>query len=168
MNLPEPNTTNSSFEDEAELRDLLLFSTGGRVFAVSTGDAEGTAESQQPAPLPLAPAPILGVVYARGRMLTLIDPVALITGEASESPTVVPAIISLRGDEQLSLAADAIGETITVSSTDISSPRDDHQPEPNTAVAGILRYAGETITVLDSSRLFHAAVQRRERRRRRL
>jgi len=161
----EPDTTTSG-EDGPQLRDLFLFTAGACTFAVPAEEAEGTAESKQPAPLPLAPAPILGVVYARGRMLTLLDPVALTAGERSVFPAIVPAIISLRGDQQLALAADAIGETITVSAADVETASAE-QAETNHAVAGILRYAGKTITVLDPARLFDAAVRRKDRRRRR-
>jgi chemotaxis signal transduction protein len=74
-------------------------------------------------------------------------------------------IISLRGDEQLALAADAVWETITVSSSDIESAA-----SPNTevtAIAGILLHGGARVTILDPARLFDAVVHRKDRRRRR-
>src|SRR5438445_54327 len=126
-----------------------------------------TAEARHPTPLPLAPAAVLGVVYVRGRMLTLLDSAALSAGEALTWPPAVPAIISLRGDEQLALAADSFAGTITISSSDIEVSPDDEEFQTTKAVAGILRHGGEKITILDASQLFEAAVHRKERRRRR-
>ena len=158
---------NPDFEDEPKLRDLFLFTAGTRTFAVPLADVEGTAEGKLPTPLPNAPPAILGVVYARGRMLTVLDPTALAAGEALTLPRILPAIISLRGDEQLALAADSVGETITVSAADIGTEGADHGLETDQAIAGILRHGGEMITVLEPTGLFDAAVQRKDRRRRR-
>jgi chemotaxis signal transduction protein len=168
MTIAEQNLRANSLEAEPQLRDLFLFTAGNRIFGVAADEVEGTAEAKCATPLPHAPAPILGVVYARGRMLTLIDPRALAGDEASPRPELVSVVISLRGDEQLALAAESIAETITISSSDIESPSDPPDKEHTSAIAGILRHGGEKIIILDPSRLFDAAVQRRDRRRRRL
>ncbi|HMH45698.1 MAG TPA: chemotaxis protein CheW [Pyrinomonadaceae bacterium] len=168
MNTAEP-AVRATARDEAEpqLRDLLLFVAGDRTFGVFSDEVESTAEAKHPTPLPLAPSPVLGIVYVRGRMLTLLDPSALSFGEALAWPAAVPAIISLRGDEQLALAAGSFGETITIFSSDIEISSNDEETQTSKAVAGILRHGGEKITVLDVTQLFEAAVQRKERRRRR-
>src|SRR5262245_35758453 len=101
-------------EAEPQLRDLFIFSAGNRTFGLPAEEVEGTAEAKSATPLPHAPAAILGVSYARGRMLTLIDPRVLAGEEAAPGPCLAPAIIALRGDEQLALFADAISETITI------------------------------------------------------
>jgi chemotaxis signal transduction protein len=168
MTIAEQNIRNESIApDEPQLRDLFLFTTGNRTFAVPADEVEGTAEAKSPTPLPHAPAAILGVVYARGRMLTVIDPRSIAGDEPSPSLQLIPAIVSLRGDEQLALAAESIAETITISSSDVESHSDRAVPDPLSAIAGILRHGGEEIIILDPSRLFDAAVQRKDRRRRR-
>ena len=167
MNLPERNANTPGDSSQPQLRDLFLFTAGGRTFAVSSAEVDGTAESKKPTPLPQAPASILGVVYARGRMLTLVDPLAVTSGEPSTWPLLIPAIISLRGDEQLALAAESLGHAITVSSSDISTAEREPEAETSPAVAGVLRHGGQKITVLDSVELFNVAVQRKDRRRRR-
>lgn len=153
--------------EEPQLRDLFLFTTGNRTFAVPADEVEGTAEAKSTTPLPHAPASILGVVYARGRMLTVIDPRAIAGDESSPNLQPIPAIVSLRGDEQLALAAESIAETITISSSDVERHRDRAVAEPFSAIDGILRHGGEKIIILDPRRLFDAAVQRKDRRRRR-
>jgi len=165
----EPDIGTSRDEAEPQLRDLFLFAAGNRTFGIFSDEVESTAEAKHPTPLPLAPAAVLGIVYVRGRMLTLLDPNALSGGETSAWPPAVRAIISLRGDEQLALAADSFAETITIFSSDIEILPNDNDEETQTskAVAGILRHGGEKITVLEASQLFEAAVQRKERRRRR-
>jgi len=168
MSVAEPNIAAASdSDDEPQLRDLFLFTTGDRIFAVPAEEVEGTAEAKSPAPLPHAPTPILGVVYTRGRMLTLIDPRALATEEAWSGLGMVPIVISLRSDEQLALAAESVLETITISSADIEKTGGNQQNRTQDAIAGILRHGGQTITVIDPSRLFEMAVQRNDRRRRR-
>ena len=153
--------------EEPRLRDLFLFTIGNRTFALPADEVEGTAEAKSATALPHAPASILGVVYARGRMLTVIDPRALACDEPSPSLQPIPALVSLRGDEQLALAAESIAETITISSSDVESLSDPAVTEPLSAIAGILRHGGVEIVILDPDRLFDAAVQRKDRRRRR-
>jgi len=167
MNLPEPTVNKRSDKNEPQLRDLFLFTAGGRTFAVSSAEVDGTAEVKKPTPLPQAPASILGVVYARGRMLTLLDPAAVTAGEPLSWPSLIPAIVSLRGDEQLALAAESLGEAITVSSSDIITADSEPEPESSQAVSGVLRHGGQEITILDAGELFKVAVQRKDRRRRR-
>src|SRR2546430_13842395 len=108
MSDAEPDISNT-MRDEAEpqLRDLLLFVAGGRTFGIFSDKVESTAEAKRPTPLPLAPAAVLGVVYVRGRMLTLLDCAALSSGQARTWPAAGPAIIFLRGGEQLGFAADS-------------------------------------------------------------
>lgn len=168
MTIAEQDIPNKSMiEDQTQLRDLFLFAIGNRTFGVPADAVDGTAEAKSATPLPHAPAPILGVVCARGRMLTLIDPRAIAGDEASPSPESFPAIIALRGDEQLALAAESISETITVSGTDIETSSQPTASETVSAVAGLLRHGGEKITILDPALLFDAAMQRKDRRRRR-
>jgi purine-binding chemotaxis protein CheW len=169
MTIAEQNIRTDSFAaEEPQLLDLFLFTAGDRIFGVPADDVEGTAEGKSATPLPHAPAPVLGVVYARGRMLTVIDPRAIAGDDSATLMQLLPAIISLRGDEQLALAAESMVETITISSSDIESAPESTDKEPVSAIAGILRHGGKEIVILDPARLFDAAVQRRDRRRRRL
>jgi len=162
MNIPEPET---SPPDEPQLRDLFSFEAGGQTFAVFAEEVEGTADSKHVAALPHSPPGVLGVLCVRGRMLTALDPVALLTGERLAWPAEVPCVVALRGDEQLALAAESFGSTITIFDNDIEAI--DDTGENARAVAGILRYGGAEIRILSVPKLFAAAFQRTERRRRR-
>lgn len=150
--------------DEPQLRDLFSFTAGETTFAVFADDVEATTESNRAARLPNAPAAVLGVVSVRGRMVTAVDPLALVNGNGVEWPAELPLVIALRGDEQLALAADSLSETITVAAADIE-PAQEGDTHP--AVLGIVQHGGKNIIVLDKSNIFSAAVRRRERRRRR-
>src|SRR5258708_30480966 len=101
-------------EVEPQLRDLLLFVAGDRTFGIFSDEVESTSEAKHPTPLPLAPAAVLGVVYVRGRMLTLLDSAALSSGAALALPPAVPASISLCGDQLLALSADLSVGYITI------------------------------------------------------
>jgi chemotaxis signal transduction protein len=129
-------------------RSLLVLRAGGRLFAVHAEEAEGVAESARPVPLPHAPAAVLGVVSVRGRMYTLLDTAALLSGQDPNAPaqprTERPRFaVALRGDEQLALAADEVEGPLELD-TDGASPQ-----------------------ILDPARLFDAAMQGTERRRQR-
>jgi chemotaxis signal transduction protein len=166
LSQPEPGALDPS--DEPQLHDLVPFVAGDRVFAVFADQVDGTAEARKPAPLPNSPPGVLGVVCMRGHMLTVLDPIAVLTGETFAWPSSLPSVIALRGDEQLALAAHSCRDTITIAAEDIQPSRQTNHDGFETAVLGIARYAGEEITVLRLDNLFAAAVRRKERRRRRI
>ena len=151
---------------DPSLLDLFVFEAGSRVFAVPVDQVDGTTEARVPAVLPHAPQAILGVVCARGRMLTVLDPTVLLTGQSLRWPRTLPCVIALRGDEQLALAAQSYRDKITIEEADI-----DRQSESGADTMGLLlgrvRYAGEEILVLDVNHLFASVMRQRERRRRR-
>ena len=153
---------------DPQLYDLVPFTAGERVFAVFADQVDSTTEAKLPAPLPQSPPGVLGVVCVRGRMLTVLDPSALLTGETNSWPAVLPNVIALTGDEQLALAAGERLDTITISAADIEPPATENDEEDPARVAlGIARYGGQEITVLSVANLFAAAMRRKERRRRR-
>jgi chemotaxis signal transduction protein len=124
MNAAQPGTDSKS-EEKPRLRDLFSFVAGGRIFAVLAEEVEGTADAKYAALLPHAPPAVVGVLCVRGRMLTTLDPIALVTGRRLEWPPVIPSVVALRGDEQLALAAESFGGTITVAEADIEVPAED-------------------------------------------
>jgi chemotaxis signal transduction protein len=160
MSTPELDASTALPDDQ--LRDLFSFNAGGQTFAVLAEEVDGTADAKHVAALPHAPPAVLGVLCVRGRMLTALDPFALMTGERLNWPRELPCVIALRGDEQLALAAESFGSTITIAGTDIEAPESARMP-----IIGISRYGGEEISILSIPKLFAAAFQRKERRRRR-
>jgi purine-binding chemotaxis protein CheW len=167
MTIPIAETRNQQAKAEPQLIDLFSFVVGQRHFAVFAEDVEGTAESKRPAPLPQAPPAILGIVCVRGRMLTTLDAIALSAGARHLWPEELACVIALRGDEQLALAADSLGETITLAATDIEPAGDGAEDQASQVVSGIVRHAGQEIAILNTGILFAAALRRKERRRRR-
>jgi len=164
----DPTSAGAETPEEPQLYDLVPFVAGDRVFAVFADQVDGTADARIPAALPNAPATVLGVVCMRGHMLTVLDPIAVLTGETFGWPESLPVVIALRGDEQLALAAHSCRDTITIAAEDIQPSSQINEDGFENAVLGIARYAGEEVTVLRVDRLFAAAVRRRERRRRRI
>ena len=152
-----------------ETRGLFVLTAGGQVFAVNAEEAEGVAEGLTPAPLPHAPASVLGVVSVRGRMRTLLYPPALGAqareGVTQDVATVTPRfVVALRGDEQLALAADSVEGPIPFNvtfNTDSLSLSDSHEHP----LAATLEHEGRRVQLLDASRLFEAAMRGTERRR---
>ena len=100
-------------------------------------------------------------------MLTVLDPIALVTDDTLEWPKSLPCVIALRGDEQLALAAHEYRDTITIAPSDIQPAIKSDDDASGNVTLGIARYGGEEINVLNVDQLFTAAVRHRERRRRR-
>jgi chemotaxis signal transduction protein len=172
MDRPNPNPDKTlpsravDLDSDPQLHDLVPFEVGDRVFAVFADQVDGTAEGKPPAPLPRAPLGVLGVVCVRGRMLTVLDPIAVLTGEGLIWPHNLPCVIALRGDEQLAIAAHRYRDTITITNTDIQQLGEAVE-EGFEPTLGLVRYGGEEITVINIERFFATAMRRRERRRRR-
>jgi chemotaxis signal transduction protein len=158
----------SEVPEDPQLHDLVPFVAGDKVFAVFADQVDGTAEAKVPVPLPNGPPAVLGVICVRGRMLTVIDPIALLTGESFGWPATLPSVIALRGDEQLALAAQSCRDTITIAASDIQPDTRTNDDSFESAAFGMTVHGGEEITVLRADNLFAAAVRRKERRRRRL
>lgn len=163
----QESANQSEVLDEPKLHDLFPFVAGEKIFAVFAEQVDGTAEFKVPAALPNSPPTILGVVCARGRMLTVIDPISLLGGEAYDWPTILPAVIALRGDEQLALAAQSCRDTITIAASDLRPWTQTSDDGFEGAALAVTVHGGEEIIVLHLDNLFVAALRRRERRRRR-
>jgi chemotaxis signal transduction protein len=148
-----------------ETRELFVLTAGGQVFAVGVEETDGVAEGLTPAPLPRAPASVLGVVSVRGRMRTLLYPPALFADTQShareDSDVDAPRfVVALRGDEQLALAADAVEGVVTINADSLSLSDAEDSP-----LHATLEHEGRRVQILDASRLFDAAMRGTERRR---
>jgi chemotaxis signal transduction protein len=128
---------------------------------VFTDEVLTIAEWREPAPLPHAPAAVLGVVSIQGRMLTVLDLSQLLEQPPRSKNS--SHILALRGDDQLALAIDKPSDTIAHDDGDfeVATKAD------GTLIRGVIKHNGDEIKVLDVKELFPTAIQGRERRRRR-
>jgi len=155
-------------------RELFLLVAGGQLFAVRAEETVGVAEGLTHAPLPHAPASVLGVASVRGRMRTVLYPPALFadasdtqahssegsTSSEDSGVTTPRFVVALRGDEQLALAADEVLGVFKVNAGSLTTS--DAQDAPLDAT---LEHEGRRVRLLDLSRLFDAAMRGTERRR---
>ena len=152
-------------EQEETGREVLLMRAGGLAFAVYADECEGVTAWAEPAPLPDAPACVLGVVPVRGRMRTVLDPARLFEalGHGPAGRTEAFALVApLAGDEQLALASETAAR-VRLAPRDLTPANAPaHLPARATFTDG-----GDTVYLLDPSRLFDAAMAGTERRRRR-
>ena len=159
------NTENN--DNEAGLkqagRKVQIVNVGSSQFGIFADEISAIVDWQQPAPLPHAPASVLGVVSIQGRMLTVLDLATIILGEgALVNATRNPAaqLVALRGDEQLALAVDGVGEIVAF-------PKNFPKTNADTAtVLGVLQHEGAEISILNVPGLFPTAIQGRQRRQR--
>lgn len=148
-----------------EPRKLQLLQTGSSQFGIFADEIAAIVAWREPTPLPHAPKSVLGVVSIQGRMLTVLDLAMLQGGEGASSDAAgdIPGhLIALRGDEQLALAVDSVGETIQLADSDR-----DIAVAAGTLFVGVLHREGAEINILNLKELFPTAIQGRQRRRRR-
>ena|SRR5437870_2100573 len=153
--------------------ELFVFRTGRQLFAVRASEVAGTAERKVPAKLPLAPAAVLGVISVRGRVLTVLDPLAFVNEQQPEARAIIPFVVILKGDEQLALAADRREDSIQVSpdrirpTSEASVTARSSEQLDSPILGSVQNNDATTIIVLDPAKLFAAAMGKLERRRRR-
>jgi chemotaxis signal transduction protein len=165
-----------------ETRELLVVYAGPHALGVLALDADGAVPLARPAPLPYAPPAVLGVVAARGRMRTVIDPLPLLTHAPARTQAPADAhdaqpqdkaqgdahdlaprhALLLKGDEQLALAVSRLGPTVSVNLDELLPADSAHE-----FARGTLPHEGSRLIVVDPARLFDAATRGMERRRRR-
>jgi chemotaxis signal transduction protein len=146
-------------------REALLLRLGGLAFVVYADECECVTPWAAPAPLPHAPAPVLGVVPVRGRVRTVIHPTRLFESLGlgfERRPEEFAFVVSLAGDEQLALVSET-AERATLRPRDLGPPPD----PPALPASATLILRGETFYLLDPARLFDAAMSGTERRRQR-
>ena len=151
---------------KGDLRTLQLFRSGSTQFGIFADEIATIVTWLEPTPLPHAPKSVLGVVSIQGRMLTVLN-LATLSGDKagkSDAPRDLPGhLIALRGDEQLALAVDDLGETVQ-----LADDKFDAKLEPTrTLILGVLHHENAEINILNLKELFPTAIQGRERRRRR-
>ncbi|HEY0406201.1 MAG TPA: chemotaxis protein CheW [Pyrinomonadaceae bacterium] len=155
--------TNSEPALRRERLEVLIVRAGERWLGTLAEEATGVERGREPTPLPHAPDAVLGVVSVRGRILTLLDPLALM-GErrAERTDNARPAfILALRGQEQLALAVESAEQLREIFSDEIAQPIG---AEARIA-RGAFQDAGRRVILLDVTRLFAAAVEGMEPRR---
>jgi chemotaxis signal transduction protein len=166
-------------ESDNTRREMFVMRAGGRLFAVYAEEVEATAENLTATPLPHAPEAVCGVVSLRGRVRTVLDTRRIIAAHEptgalaadSTNPTDAtdandhPAtrfFVALKGDEQLALACDGAEGLIEIAPEKLSHLHDAQSPALAT-----FEHRGLTVTLLDPARLFDAALQGVDRRRKR-
>ena len=162
----------SNFEQELSVgasRKLQLVRAGSSQFGIFADQISAVVEWQEPAPLPHAPSSVLGVVSIQGRMLTVLDLAKLGSGEGlDDTPRkFLRHLIALRGDEQLALAIEALGEVVKLTSNESMTDSITKEETVSTPVLGVLQREGAEIRILNLSGLFPSAIQGRQRRQRR-
>ncbi len=163
MNLGEPG---GQPPPSINSRRLQIVQAGESRFGIYTEEIAAVVPWQTPAPLPHAPQSVLGVVSVQGRMLTALDLSALAAAKslAGEARITKPShLIALRGDEQLAIAVDSLGEEIQVGAREIQL----RAKTEGQLIGHVLQVDDAEINILDVKQLFPTAIQGRERRRRR-
>ena len=148
-------------KDESSIR-LRTFRAGSQVFGISEEEIATVAEWRPPAPLPHAPAAVLGVVSIQGRMLTVLDPAQVLDETSVQNGLLWNSIVALRGDEQLALAVEQEMEAVESDESGLQNP-----PADKRAVRGVLWEHEIPIRVIEVKELFSTAMRGSERRRRR-
>lgn len=149
---------NQGLQTEPATRAVRVMFAGSQCIGLFADEIEAVAEWRQPTPLPDATPSVLGVVFIRGRMLTVLGANALLGESAASEPS---KVVALRGDEQIGLAVDRLGDLVEISPDEMKPVS-----EQSSMVLGAISKTEQPISVLDSKQLFATAMRGRERRRR--
>ena len=149
--------------DDAQKNDnaslsLRLVRVGSVQIAVPETEILSVVVWREPSPLPFAPPTVLGVISVQGRMLTVLDTAKLLGVDSD----LRGSVLALRGREQLALVISDSEETVEISAADINPP-----VELLHVSRGTIERDGQIIHILATDKLFSAALQGHERRRRR-
>jgi len=143
---------------------------GSSQFGIFADQISAVVEWQDPAPLPHAPSSVLGGVSIQGPTLPALRLAKLSSGEAGLDYTprkFLRYLIALRGDEQLALAIEALGEVVKFTPNESMTDSITKEETVRTPVLGVLQREGAEIRILNLSGLFPSAIQGRQRRQRR-
>jgi len=145
------------------IRSLQLCRAASYLCGIFESEIATVAPWREPTPLPQSPATVLGVVSIQGRMLTVLNLAMLLDSNAVSADQSPQHILALRGDEQLALAVEALGDIIEIGDGLLDEVEDSGEG----LVLRVIKHDGAEITVLNVKGLFPSAIQGRERRRRR-
>jgi purine-binding chemotaxis protein CheW len=173
----DPIDKTQAFDDAAPAarqRRLQLVRAGSSQFGIFADEIAAIVVWRQLTPLPHAPKAVLGVVSVQGRMLTVLDLASLSGVEATQfdepndasgaaASNALSSLVALRGDEQLALAVAQVDESIVVDNGEFGAQVEN----AGRLILGVLQRDGARIKILNLRELFPAAIQGRQRRRRR-
>jgi chemotaxis signal transduction protein len=148
-----------SSDDPMPTQALRVLFSGPHCLGLCVDEIEVIVDWRKPAPLPHAPAGVLGIAVIRGRMLTVLD-VGVLMGEATAISK--GNLVALRGDEQLALAVDRVGDIL-----EVQSDRLQDWASSVGHVKAMITNGEQSIVVLEPKELFATAMRGHERRRRR-
>lgn len=160
--MPDAPAPTSEPEEARERRDLLVAKVGARLIGVFADEAASVTDWREVTPLPGAPLAVLGIACVRGRMLTVLDALALLGERKAEEIFSPRFLIALRGDEQLALAVDSAEHILEIYLDEI-----DAEQEEIGLVQCVIRRESETISLFNVQEIFNAAMHGAERRRQR-
>jgi chemotaxis signal transduction protein len=158
----ERDLSHNHLEEGNPTRELRVVLAGSHRLGIFADQIESISEWRQPTPLPRAPRAVLGVVSIHGRMLTVLDPLALFADSGGKKSLTSGLLVALNGDEQLALAVDRLGKTLEIAAQIEPGVLNDHQR----LAMGVVLSGNEEIIILDVNKLFAAAIEGHERRRR--
>lgn len=128
---------------------LLLFRSGGQVFAVEAGAVQEILPATPPTRIPGAPEAVRGLVNVRGTLVTVVDAaeaIGLPSGLAAGSGTV---ILVERRSRPVGLAVDEVLELVSVPSTSLDDRANLPGVRPD-LVRAVGSAAGQTFVQLET------------------
>ena len=126
---------------------LLLFRTGGRVFAVDAGAVREILPAAPSTRIPGAPAAVRGLANVRGTLVTVVDAAAAIgIGDAAAAPAADGSgilVLIERMAQPVGLAVDEVLDLATVDDAGLEAGGTDELPGARPEVIAATGSAGE-------------------------
>ncbi len=144
-------------EATAATGSWLGFELAGHDYAVPLGDVREIIRPEPPAPVPGAPAEVLGIVNLRGSIVTVLDGcrrLGLDTGNRGPDQRVV---IFQADDEKIGVRIDALRDVLDLDSGEWMPTAPAPAVRCHDPVLGIVHRDGSVITLLDAGKLCRAS-----------
>lgn len=134
-----------------------LFALGGSRFAVDVRSAREVVLFDDITAVPRGPRHLVGVANLRGTVMPIVDIRALLGLPESRPPRSVRTLVVRNGAAQAAVVVDAV---LGLEPFDDVAPTDSraaaHVQAPRPLMAGWIRWAGETLALLDVPRILAA------------
>jgi len=135
-------------------RRACVLSLGDRTLAVDVRESREVVILETLTPVPVAPAPLLGVANLRGSVLAVADARATLGMAPRAVAPGTPAIVLAAGGLEAAMPIDGV---IGLEWFDAPLPADDLTDDAlEPFAAGVLPRSGDPVILLDAARLLHA------------
>lgn len=131
----------------------LAFELAGQAYAVPLADVHEIIRPEPPAPVPGAPAEVLGIISLRGSIVTVLDGCRRLGLEGGKHGPGERLVVFRGEDENVGLRIDALRDVMDFDLAALMPPPPGTASRDNDPVLGVLDCGDGFVTLLDAGKL---------------